>query len=133
MQVIHFTHGASDPLLSFQATATHWGPLVDGYGGNHVGCVHLEAGARIPKPSLTHAATLRVVHGRMTVMTEHEARIEILAGVGAVLERHEPYSITSDIGALVLVVESDTLRANIRGVSTPQRIAGQTWPSDPLL
>ena len=33
----------------------------------------------------------------------------------------------------VLVVESDALTAHARGLSTPERIAGQTWPSDELM
>jgi len=45
MDVIHFTHGATDPLTAF-----------DAHGGEcHVSCAHLDPGAKIPAPSLTHA------------------------------------------------------------------------------
>jgi hypothetical protein len=36
-------------------------------------------------------------------------------------------------GAIVLIVEADSLTAHPRGISTPERIRGQTWPSDALI
>jgi hypothetical protein len=53
--------------------------------------------------------------------------------MGFVVDKKEPYSLRSDTGAIVLIVEATTLTAHARGISTPQRIAGQTWPSDVLI
>jgi 5-deoxy-D-glucuronate isomerase len=105
-------------------------PLADGTGESHVSCAHLESGASVNAPSLTHAAALLVVHGRITITTQQGARIRLLGGMGAVFDRDEPYSLESDIGGIVLIVESTELTAHSRGISSPDRIAGQTWPSD---
>lgn len=65
MDVIHFTHGATDPLHSFEAKGVGFVPLADGGGDTHVSCAHLSPDAVIDAPSLTHAATMLVVHGRI--------------------------------------------------------------------
>src|SRR5271165_7238420 len=131
MNVIHFTHGATDPLNDVGTKGVRFLPLADGTGDTHVSCVHLEAGATIEAPSLTHAAALLIVHGRITITTHTpSSRIQFHAGMGAVFDRDEPYSIESDLDSILLLVESQTLTAHPRGISTPERIAGQTWPSD---
>jgi hypothetical protein len=53
--------------------------------------------------------------------------------MGAVFLGHEPYTIESATGAIVLIVEADDLKPHARGISTPERIAGQIWPSDALV
>jgi len=55
------------------------------------------------------------------------------AGMGCVVAAQEPYVFQTDTGAIVLIVESTTLNPNPRGISSPDRIAGATWPSDVLL
>jgi hypothetical protein len=134
MRVIHFTHGAADPLNDFGATGARFLPLGCGEGNTHISCLHLETDAQVSSPSLTHAAALLCVHGRISVTTEvPKTKIDIHSGAGCVVEKNEPYSITSDSGAILLIVESQELTADARGISTPQRIAGATWPSDSLL
>jgi hypothetical protein len=58
MQVIHFTHGATDPLESFDAAGANFLPLADGQGDNHISCLHLEMGGKIETPSITYATAL---------------------------------------------------------------------------
>ena len=130
MDVIYFTHGATDLLRSFDATGARFLPLADGTGGAHISCLHLEEGSTICAPSITHAATLLVVHGRITI-TRHSPsnKMHIHAGMGAVFNHGERYSIESATGAIVLIVEAGTLQAHERAVSTPSRIAGQAWPN----
>jgi hypothetical protein len=132
MDVIHFTRGATDPLTAFDAHGVGFLPLTDGSGNPHLGCAHLDPGATIAAPSLTHAVTLRVVHGRVTLSTkEPETRLDLSGGVGAILQKGEGYSLTGDIGAILLILEADQLSAHPRGISSPDRIAGQSWPIDP--
>ena len=65
-----------------------------------------------------------MVHGRITITThEVESKIRFLAGMGAVFDQDEPYSIESNSGAIVLIVESSELTPHARGISTPDRIA----------
>jgi hypothetical protein len=132
MNIIHFTRGATDPLEGFGAKGARFLPLADGQGDTHVACAHLDPGAEIQAPSLTHAAALLVVHGRITIVSEHGStrNINIYAGVGAVAEPQEPYTFKSDLGAILLIVEAEQLLPHPRGISSPERIAGQAWPGD---
>lgn len=134
MHVIHFTRGATDPLTAFDSTGVRFLPLADGQGDTHVSCAHLEPGAKIGAPPLTHAATLLVIHGRITITkliaTTH---IHIHAGMGCAFNRDEPYSLHSDTGAILLIVESLELTAHPRAISSPGRIAGQRWPGDRVI
>ena len=131
MDVIHFTHGAADPLDSSDATGAPFLPLAKGEGNSHISCLHLETGAKVTSPSVTHAAALLVEHGRITVTTLHPLmRIGIHAGTGCVIDCEEPYSIESTDGAIVIILEADELSAHEPGISTPERIAVATWPSD---
>jgi redox-sensitive bicupin YhaK (pirin superfamily) len=133
MDVIHFTYPATDPVTSFAASGASFLPLADGGGQTHISCLHLSMGGRIEAPSITHAAALLVVHGRVTIETNIGARINFSGGMGAVFSPNEPYKLKSDTGAIVLIVESQELTAHTRAISTPQRIEGATWPSDSLL
>ena len=131
MDVIHFTHQATDPLRSLDSSGARFLPLADGNGNTHISCLHLERNAKVSSPSLTHAAALLVVHGRLTIeTTTPQIRIEIHAGSGCIVEKDEAYSLKSEEGAILLIVESQELTAHARAVSTPQRIAGATWPAD---
>jgi hypothetical protein len=131
MIIIHFTHGATDPLDSFDATGTRFLPLADGIGNTHLSYLHLEEGGAITAPSIDHAAALLVVHGRITITTlDHAMRIDIHAGMGCVFDAGEPYAIESATGAIVLIIEAECVTAHMRGISTPTRIAGAAWPGD---
>jgi hypothetical protein len=46
MRVIHFSHGATDPLWNPASGARHV-PPADGFGATHVSCLHLEPRAKI--------------------------------------------------------------------------------------
>jgi redox-sensitive bicupin YhaK (pirin superfamily) len=132
MRVIHFTRGATDPLTVSGATGASFLPLADGEGDTHISCLHLERDGKIEAPSISHAAALLVVHGRITITGEHAGprNTKIHAGMGIVVGREEPYSFKSESGAILLIVESQELTAHARAISTPQRIEGATWPSD---
>jgi redox-sensitive bicupin YhaK (pirin superfamily) len=129
MDVIHFTHRATDPLRSLDSSGARFLPLADGNGNSHISCLHLEMNGKIESPSITHTAALLVVHGRITVETRTpQIRIDIHAGSGCIVEKGETYSLMSEEGAILLIVESQELSAHARAMSTPQRIAGATWP-----
>jgi redox-sensitive bicupin YhaK (pirin superfamily) len=133
MRVIHFSHAATVPLEAFGASGASFLPLADGQGDTHISCLHLEMGGKIEAPSITHAAAILVVHGRVTIESDIGARIKCSGGMGAVFEQNEPYMLKSETDAILLIVESQELTAHARAISTPQRIAGAKWPSDSLL
>ena len=133
MQLIHFTQPATDPLESSgAASVVSFLPLADGAGDTHLSCVHLKKGGKIEAPSLTHAATILVVHGRITITGENglTRNLNIHAGMGIVAAPEEPYSFQSDTGAILVLLEAQSLTPHARAISTPQRIAGATWPND---
>jgi hypothetical protein len=130
MRVIHFTHRATDPLETFGASGASFLPLAGGEGDTHLSCLHLEKDGKIEAPSITRAAALLVVHGRVTIESEIGARIKFSGGMGAVFGQNEPYTLKADTGAILLIVESDHLLVSERAISTPQRIAGATWPGE---
>jgi hypothetical protein len=134
MIIIQFTSGAAGPLTAFDAHGARFLPLLEGQGNSHVSCLHLDSNARIASPSLTHAAALLCVHGCLAVTTlDPSMRIDIHAGMGCVFDAGEPYAIESATGAIVIIIEADSLAAHERGVSRPERIAGARWPSDAVL
>ena len=131
MIVIHFTSPAADPLKAFDASGASFLPLAAGEGNSHISCLHLETNAKVSSLSLTHAAALLCVHGRLTVTTQYPyIQIDLHAGTGAIVEKNEPYYLKSEEGAILLILESQELTAHARAISTPQRMAGATWPSD---
>ena len=132
MKVIHFTQPAADPLKGFGAAGAYFLPLADGEGDTHISCLHLEMGGKIESPSLSHAAALLVVHGRVTIEQAPGPSIHFSGGMGAVFEQNEPYTLKSETEAIILIVESQQLTAHARAISTPQRIEGAIWPSDSL-
>jgi hypothetical protein len=132
MEVIHFTHGATDALSAFDSRGVRFVPLADGTGDTHLGCAHLFPGATIRSPSLSHAATLLVVHGQVAIRTKNpKSHINLSGGMGGVLRKDERYSLTSETGAILLIIEAEQLAAHPRGLSSPIRVYGHAWPSDP--
>lgn len=59
------------------------------------------------------------------------ARLDLLSGMGLVIDAGERFTLESPQGAIVLLVESERLAANERGISSPERIKGQRWPGEP--
>jgi hypothetical protein len=130
MDLIHFTRAATDPL-SGSASAASFLPLASGHGNTRISCLHLGMRGKIPAPSIPHSAALFCIHGRVSVTTQFpEIQINLHAGMGAIFDPNEPYTLESDAGAILLIVESPELTACNRAISTPQRIAGSVWPGD---
>jgi hypothetical protein len=131
MQVIHFTEGAADPLPEICAHGARFVHLADGSGDTHIGCLHLAAGGRIPELSINQACAVLVVHGDLLCISEM-GRAKLAGGVGVVLERDEQCVLESRRGAIVILMQVKHLVAHEFGMSTPERIRGQHWPSEVL-
>jgi len=133
MDVIHFTSAATDPLKGFGSSGASFLPLAQGQGNSHISCLHLERDGKIQAPSISHSAALFCIHGCLSVKTPFpETQINLHTGMGAVFSPNEPYTLKSETGAILLIVESQELTAHARGISTPQKVAGATWPSDSM-
>jgi hypothetical protein len=135
MRVVHFTVGATDPMIGFGALGTRVVPLAAGRREDDVtvSCYHIAAGGRLGETPFVHDCALLVVMGRLTMTGgEFPLRLEVLAGMGVVLSAGEPFAVESEAGGIVIAVEAPTLLSTERGISTPDRIAGQRWPGERL-
>jgi hypothetical protein len=134
LNVIHFTHGATDPVQGFRAHGVRVVNLADGAGTDEtfVSCMHIEPGGWIVDPPSGRDCTMLVVHGQVTLEERRPYPLShfLTSGVGVVLTADVPYSIASQAGAIVMVVEAERLQATQDGKSSPERIMGQTWPGE---
>ena len=130
MHVIHFTVGATDPLLAFAARRVRLVPLAHGESVR-VSCLHLSAGSALRQPPKTFDCTLLLVHGEMMfTLSAPSMRLKLSAGVGVALGAGETYMLESAEGAIVVVIESPHLQAHECGISSPERIWGARWPGE---
>jgi redox-sensitive bicupin YhaK (pirin superfamily) len=133
MDIIHFSSSAAGPFEGFNSSGASFLPLGRTKGDTQISCLHLERGGKIESPAVTFATALLVVHGRLTVTTKLPAsRIDLHAGMGAMLEKAEAYTLNSKEGAIVLIVGAQEFIADQHAISTPRRIAEATWPSDAI-
>lgn len=128
-RVIHFTEGATDPLLAFRTRGARFVPLADGFGDAHIACLHLKAGGRIPKLPLNQASALLIVHGELQ-FTAAKCTLELSPGVGLVIESGGHCALASRDGAILILVQAPHLEAHECGISTPARIWGARWPGE---
>jgi hypothetical protein len=134
LNVIHFTHGATDPLQGFRTHGVRVVMLADGGGSDetYVSCFHFEPGGWVKDPPVGRDSAILVVHGSI-ILKEWRPQLFIhrtSSGVGVVLSADVRYSIESETGAILIVVEAERLQVTPSGVSTPGRVWGQVWPGE---
>ena len=134
MRIVHFTEAATDPLKGVSMYGARFVSLADGAGEDEtfVSCLHLEPGGWISDPPTDRDNTLLVVHGavRLTSST-HTPRVRLSCGMGLVMSAGTRYTLDSEWGAILLVVEAERLEATESGISTPERIMWAVWPGEP--
>jgi hypothetical protein len=134
VSIIYFVEGATDPIDEFDAKGVRYVPVASGPEDcdTKVSCFHLAPGAQMAEIPCFQDSALLVVHGRLTASADYwgGAGIEIYTGMGVVLDAGEGVRVKSDEGAIVMVFEAPRLIATSRGISTPQRIMGQSWPGE---
>jgi hypothetical protein len=128
MKVIHFTAGAGDALWGHGNRKVGFVPLLQTGAGAHVGCIHLEKNSHWPEQCFENECALLVIQGKAVVWTH--CRLDMSAGVGIAFEPHERFSVDSEEGAILLLMECKGLEATEVAISTPARIMGQKWPGE---
>jgi len=53
--------------------------------------------------------------------------------MGIVVDADERHRLESDMGAVLIVMEAERVEATDLGMSSPERIWGQTWPGEHVL
>jgi hypothetical protein len=92
-------------------------------------CLYLSPGGHIAVASAQHAQLLLIVNGRTEATFPNGVRLNPAAGVGLLLQEGEGCQLASTTGAVILTIEAEQLAADPCGVSHPERVMGQQWPS----
>lgn len=134
LNVIHFTHGATDRLQGLRSHGVSVVMLADGGGADetYVSCLHFEPGGWVTDPPAERASAILLVHGEVTLdeTRPYLVRHFLSPGMGVVMAADVPYRIESATGAILIVVEAEHLQATECGISTPERIFAQLWPGE---
>jgi len=128
MQVIHFTPGSLDPRNVDRRGAIASLPLANGSGEFELSALYLAPHGQISVAAQQHRQLLLVVNGRTTAKFRY-GLLEPSAGVGLLLEVGEGCQLSTTCGAVVLAIEARQLEADPCGISSPDRVAGQLWPT----
>ncbi len=129
MDILHFTPGSLDPdNVRRRGTVAHL-PLASGDGDFELSCLYLSPGGQIAVAPAQHAQLLLVVNGRTEARFPNGLLLKPSSGVGVLLQEGEGCQLTSATGAVVLTIEADQLTADPCGISSPDRVMGQLWPS----
>jgi hypothetical protein len=103
--------------------------LASGSGEFDISCLYLAPGGHIAVPPGSHAQLLLVDNGKLEATFPHGLHLELSAGVGVLLKEGESCQLESTTGAVVVTVEAQQIEADPCGISSPQRVMGQQWPS----
>jgi len=129
MDILHFTPGSLDPdNVRRHGTVAHM-PLASGQGELELSCLHLSPGGHIAVPPVQHAQLLLIVNGRAEATFPNGMRLNPSAGMGLFMQAGEGCQLASATGAVILTIEADQLGPDPCGISHPERVMGQRWPS----
>jgi len=128
MQVIHFTPGSLGTRNFWRRRLAASLPLANGQGDFELSAVYLAPNGQISVAPKQHGQLLLVVNGRAAAKFRH-VLLEPSAGVGLLLGASEGCQLSTATGAVLLTIEAQQLEADVCGISIPDRVAGQQWPT----
>jgi hypothetical protein len=129
MDILHFTPGSLDPdNVRRHGTVAHM-PLASGEGEFELSCLYLSPGGQIAVAPANHVQLLLIVNGRAEAAFLNGVRPNPMAGMGLLLQAREGCQLASTTGAVILAIEADQLAADPCGISHPERVMGQQWPT----
>jgi hypothetical protein len=129
MDILHFTPGSLEPDNARRhGTVAHM-PLASGKGDFDISCLYLAPGSQIALLPGRHAQLLLVVNGKLEAIFAHGLLLEPSAGIGVLLKVGESCQLESATGAVIIALEGKQIEADPCGLSSPQRVMGQQWPS----
>ena len=129
MQVIHFTPGSLDPRNAGPRGFAASLPLANGQGDFELSAVYLAPNGQISVAPQKHGQLLLVVNGRSAATFRSGLCLDLLAGVGLLLDAGEGCQVSTTTGAVLLTIEAQHVAADPCGISSPDRVAGQQWPT----
>lgn len=129
MDIIHFTPGALDSEnVQRHGFVAHM-PLAAGAGELELSCLYLAPGGGVAVPRARGAQLLLFVNGKAAAHFDNGMLLELSAGMGLLLQEGEQCRLSCATGAVVLVLAADRIGADACGISAPERVMGQLWPT----
>ena len=129
MDILHFTPGSLDPDNVRRHGSVADMPLTSGQGELELSRLHLSPGGHIAVPPAHHAQLLLIVNGRAEATSPNGMRLIPSAGMGLLLQERESCQLSSATGGVLITIEADQLAADRCGISHPERVMAQLWPS----
>lgn len=129
MDLVHFTPGTLDFDKTRRSEKAAIMPLTNGRGDVEISCLHLAAGGTISVPPSRHCQLLMTVNGKAKSTFPTGFGPRIFAGMGMLLHPGETCQLDSENGAVIVVVEATKLEPDLCGISMPERVMAQQWPS----
>jgi hypothetical protein len=129
MQVVHFTPGSLDPRYYGRRGAAASLPLASGSSDHELSALYLPEGGQISIAAQSHCQLLLMVNGKAEVRYGNGLLTELYAGVGILMVEGEGCHLSTITGALLLTIEGANIEADPCGISTPERVAHQQWPT----
>jgi hypothetical protein len=129
MDIVHFTPVSLDPDNALRPKAAAILPMASGKSDSEISCLYLSPGGRISVPPSGHSQMILTVNGKATAKFPTGFGPRIYAGMGMLLHPGETCELQSDGGAVAISIEASKLEADPCGISSPQRVIGQQWPS----
>jgi hypothetical protein len=129
MDILHFTPGSLDPdNVRRHGTIAHM-PLASGQGELDLSCLYLSPGGHIAVAPARYAQLLLIVNGRTEATFPNGMRLNPMAGMGLLLQKGERCQLASRTGAVIMTIEAEQLAGDPCGISHPERVTSQQWPS----
>jgi hypothetical protein len=129
MDIVHFTPGTLDYDKPTSGATAAIMPLANGKGEIQISCLYLSPGGKISVPPSNHSQLIMTVNGKAKSTFPTGFGPRIFAGMGILLHRGETCQLDSELGAVIIAVEAGKLEADPCGISMPERLAGQQWPT----
>ena len=110
LRVFDFSEMQAGLITEFDSSNVYSLLLGSGSGSSHFYCVYCEAGGVIGAHPTGFCQLFLVVEGAAWVEGEAHPRTVITRGQGAFFDRGEMHSKGSDNGAMIIMLQADTLR-----------------------
>jgi hypothetical protein len=129
MDLVHFTPGSIGHDTARTPGAAAIMPLANGKGDVEISCLYLPPRGWVSVLLSDHSQLILTVNGKASATFPTGFGPKIYAGMGMLLHAGETCRLDSVLGAVIIAIEATKLEADLCGISLPDRVMGQQWPS----
>ncbi len=130
MRILHFSPAAAlDPKSAGTSASIAHLPLANGHGDVELSCLYVAPGGQIAVPASRRDQLLLIVNGRGNAYGYlPPGLLQLSGGMGLLIPAGESCRLSSQTGAILLVLEVEHLTPDPCGLSHPNRLRGALWP-----